>query len=238
MPIISFKQYIYENSHEDEDDEYVDTRELDKHLDDHYSSHIKNNKDNKEAVYQHVIGSSNINHKLHNNLPLTDQEKDRSDKLSNAIKTAPKTKRSFTVYAGLRHAPQSQILHSKGFQSSSISPGVGASFAAPIDKQGKHKDSRAQASRGADEDGDKHILKIDIPKNTSHGIYTNDGRQYPSDDRDTPAHYVNKNGKLYGTGEQEYLLDKNKRYKIYHYKKIPHYDGIHATHVYHAKIID
>lgn len=215
----------YEEHHKE-----FETREhMDKDLGSHYDEHIALHPD-VEHVKRYTSSSAGLNRSLldqHNaNTPLSDNYKKRSEGLSNAITSIPSHK-EFHTYSGLgfdprRHVDEHGHLHSPAFLSSSPDIHTASGFAYPI------SDVHGTKTFSDREDAVHHILKIKVPKGSTHGAYVNGSSNLG-------RHSVGE----HGTGELEYIANKGTTYKVNPKPTIIKNEDGKVTHmIHHADIID
>jgi hypothetical protein len=154
-----------------------------------------------DHIYRYTDSSARLNKGLiaaakDPNKPLSSDLESHASKLENVLSSVPAPKDK-TVFSGLGFDPSKLMdekgeLHNPAFTSASISGYVAAGFAREFDKNGEQY-SYENTARG-DYNSHKHILKVTIPKGSTHGAFVD---------------HVSSN-----SGEDEFIINRNKKFKI------------------------
>lgn len=181
--------------------EFRNPEHMDKELGKHYDTHIETHPE-VAHVERYTSSSRRLNrgllahHKGEAELP--DEFKEHSNGLSKVVSSIPAPK-EFHTYSGLgfdprRHVNEKGHLHSPAFLSSSPDINIAGKFSKEVNNKTGAVDY--------DEDSTQHILKVKIPKDSTHGAYVNGSSS------------LGRRGRSHGEGEKEFIIDKAKTFKI------------------------
>ena len=210
--------------------EFDSPEHMDEHLGEHYDKHVAEHPDlhhvkaytssseiNGELLAQHKHGGE-----------LAPHEQKQVEGLDRILSSKPAEIEHHT-YSGLgfdpsRHVNEHGHLHSPAYTSSSPDINIASQFAKPINKNTGNQDFYGEHNP----DVVRHVLKIKIPKGSTHGLYVNGSSNY--------GRHVKANGL---NDEKEFLIKRGINYKINPTPTvIKNGQGRVTHHIHHAEIVE
>jgi hypothetical protein len=203
---------------------------LDRSLQQHYTPHLKAHKDlehvsrytSASGVFNRSLIDQHIARQNGNEIELSDSYEARKNGLDNILRShqAP---RDFYTYSGMGPDPKRLVnsenkFYSPAYLSSSIDPGIAASFA-KTHQNGKPIESMGHGEIDHDAPKEQHILRIPVKKGSTQGSYVNGVSNFG------PA------GGAETGGEQEFLQNRGMTYTVHPTPDV-YKDGNHVIHVW------
>ena len=232
----SLKDFINESdehigieNYEHKNKEFVSAEHMDNTLGAHYDKHVAEHPDVKHV--KAYTDESEINNRLlaqHNyGGKLRPEHEEMAAGLDRILASKPSAQEHHT-YSGLgydprRHVDESGHMYSPGYTSSSPDVNVAKRFAKDINNK-----TGDRAFSNNKDTSTKHILKIKIPKGSTHGLYINGSSKF--------GRGVAKAGL---DDEKEMLLKRNIKYKVNPTPTIIKNGEGKVTHmIHHADIVE